>query len=291
MKVLKIIGMVLISIVMLAAAFYGYASYRVDQRLAQKYDVTPEAFSIPSDSASVAKGKHLVDIKGCRDCHGDDLGGKIFADELLLGTLAGPNLTHGKGGLPEQYATANWVKAIRHGLDSNNLPLIVMPSLETSRMSLDDLKAMIAYLSALPSIDNEMPDSKLGVMIKTMVYLDKIAVIPAEQIDHKTLLTTHSDTSSPEAFGKYLSTMCSGCHRENMKGGGPMAPGFPPVPDITFTGATGRWTEEQFKTALRTAKRPDGTTLDPNMPVQMTKYYSDEELHALYTYLRSPMNY
>lgn len=271
----------------MAGIFYAWASRSVNARLGQEYDVIPEALVIPTDSASIAIGKHLVDIKGCRDCHGDNMGGQVIANDLLLGTMAGPNLTHGKGGLPPGYKTENWVKAIRHGLDSNNYPLIVMPSLETSKMSKNDLQSMIAYLEDLPPVDNTVPESSFGLMIKTMVHLDAIDVIPAEKIDHKARLVADVDTSSPLHLGEYLSVMCSGCHRENFKGGPPMAPGFPPAPDITSTGATGRWTEGQFVTALRTAQRPDGTTLDPNMPVQMTKHYTDEELHALYTFLKT----
>jgi cytochrome c553 len=287
MKILKIIALVVGCLLLAATFFYLYASYEVDQRLAIPYDIVPEEFIIPSDSASIEKGKHLVDIKGCRDCHADNLGGKIFNDDILIGTLAGPNLTKGKGGVPANYSTANWIKAIRHGLDSSNHPLMVMPSLETSKMSQQDLTTMIAYLNTLAPVDNILPESKLGIMIKTMVHLRAIELIPAEQIDHKTPLAPSADISSPEKYGNYLAAMCSGCHHENMKGGDPMAPGFPPVPDLTSTGATGRWTQEQFNTALRTGKRPDGTILDPNMPVQMTKHYNDEELHALYTYLRS----
>ncbi|MBT1695953.1 c-type cytochrome [Fulvivirgaceae bacterium PWU4] len=287
MKILKVIGWVLAALVVMSTLVYLYASWQVDQRLAKQYNVAAEEFPIPTDSASIAKGSHLVDIKGCRDCHGDNLGGKIFADELLIGKLAGPNLTRGKGGIPDDYATLNWIKAIRHGLDSSNHPLMVMPSLETSKMSQEDLGAMIAYLNDLPPVDNSVPESKLGVMIKTMIYIGELDVIPAEQIDHTATLVKSMDTSSPVKYGKYLATMCSGCHHENMKGGPPMVPGSPSVPDLTATGATGRWTQEQFNTALRTGKRPDGTELDPNMPVQMTKHYSDEELQALYTYLKS----
>jgi mono/diheme cytochrome c family protein len=286
-KIIKIIGLVFGTLLSFGVLFYFYASYRVDQRLATKYDVTPEELVIPDDSASISKGKHLVDIKGCRDCHGDNLGGKLFNDDFFIGTLAGPNLTKGKGGLPADYPIANWVKAIRHGLDNNNYPLMVMPSLETSKMSKEDLQNMISFLRTLPLVDNALPESELGIMIKTMVHLDEIALIPAEQIDHNTLLIDSVDTTSPEAHGKYLSVMCSGCHHENMKGGDPMAPGFPPVPDLTSTGAAGRWTQEQFNTALRTGNRPDGTILDPNMPVEMTQHYSDAELHALYTFLKT----
>jgi mono/diheme cytochrome c family protein len=287
MKIIKIIGLVFGTLVSFGVLFYLYASYQVDQRLATKYDVTPEELIIPNDSASIAKGKHLVDIKGCRDCHGEDLGGKVFNDDVLIGTLVGPNLTKGKGGVVADYPIANWLKAIRHGLDSDNYPLMVMPSLETSKMSKQDLQNMISYLKTLPAVDNCLPESELGIMIKTMVHLDQIPLIPAEQIDHKSGLIDSVDVSSVSEYGKYLSVMCSGCHHENMKGGEPMAPGLPPVPDLTSTGAAGRWTQEQFNTALRRGKRPDGTMLDPNMPVQMTKHYSDAELNALYNYLRT----
>jgi cytochrome c553 len=287
MKILKITGIVLGAIIALAALFYVYASYQVNERLAKKYDVMPVTITVPTDSASIELGKHLVDIKGCRDCHGDNLEGKVIADDPILGKMAGPNLTRGNGGLPSDYPTENWVKAIRHGLDKNNLPLIVMPSLETSKMSEDDLSAMIAYLNSIAPVDNSFPKSELGIMLKAMTHLDQIQLIPAEQIDHQAALVKSVDVSSPEQLGKYLAVMCSGCHRENFKGGEPMAPGFPPVPDITSTGATGKWTQEQFNTALRTASRPDGTVLDPNMPVQMTKHYTDEELEALYVFLKT----
>jgi mono/diheme cytochrome c family protein len=277
----------LLSIVAIAGIFYSYASYSVNKRLNKEYDVTPEALVIPTDSASIAIGKHLVDIKGCRDCHGDNMAGKIIADNMLLGTVAGPNLTRGNGGLPLSYKIENWVKAIRHGLDSNNYPIMVMPSLETSKMSKEDMQSMVAYLENLAPVDNIMPKSSLGIMIKTMAHLDAIDVIPAEKIDHSAPMTANVNAASPGELGKYLSVMCSGCHRENFKGGPPMAPGFPPAPDITSTGATGHWSEEQFVTALRTAQRPDGTVLDPNMPVQMTKHYTDSELHALYSFLKT----
>ena len=287
MKVIKIIGLSLGVVVALAALFYAYASYRVDQRLARWYDISVEKLPITNDSAAIARGGHLVDIKGCRDCHGENLGGHVFADDALVGLLAGPNLTHGDGGLPGNFGTGNWIKAISHGLNSQGYPLMVMPSLETSKMSEEDLKDMIAYLETLSPVDNHVPESKLGIMIKALTFLGQLEIIPAEQIDHQAPLVKQVDTTSPEAFGGYLSTMCSGCHRADMKGGAAMAPGFPPVPDLTSTGAVGRWSLQQFSAALRTGRRPDGTLLDPNMPVQMTKHYSDAELKALYTYLKA----
>jgi cytochrome c553 len=286
-KILKVVGIVLASIGLIVFVFYIYASWQVDARLGKKYYIIPERFPIPSDSAAIAWGKHLVDIKGCSDCHGDDLAGKVFNDDALIGTMAGPNLTYGRGGLPHDYVTADWVRALKHGLNRENLPLIVMPSLETSKMSQEDMKAMIAYLNSLPPIDNIVPKSNLGIMMKVLVHLDQVPIISAEKIDHNSTLAINIDRSSPLVYGKYLAVMCSACHRDNMKGGEPMVPGLPSVPDLTSTGASGRWTQDQFNEALRTGKRPDGTALDPSMPWQMTKHYSDDELQALYTYFKS----
>src|SRR5690606_3981718 len=89
-------------------------------------------------------------------------------------------------------------------------------------------------------------------------------------------------------YGKYLSIACQGCHRENMKGGDPVGPGFPDVADISSTGNPGKWTTEQFVNTLRTGNTPEGKILNPkDMPWTMTKAYTDLELHALHLYLRS----
>ncbi len=286
-KFLKIVAAVFFSLISLVLMFYVYASYQVDQRLQTEYMVIPQEFPIPTDSLSWSNGKHLVDIKGCADCHGADLGGQVFHNDILVGKLAAPNLTRGAGGIPPDYSTGDWVRALKHGLDRNNHPLVIMPCVETSKMSEEDMKSMIAYLKSLPPVDNTVPKSKLGLMVTALASLNQVDVIPAEKIDHQQELIKSVDKSSPLQFGKYLSSMCSGCHRDHMKGGPPLAPGFPPVPDLTSTGATGRWTQQEFNTTLRTGTRPDGSMLDPNMPWQMTKHYSDEELQALYTYFRS----
>jgi len=286
-KFFKVTGIILSGLFLIGTAFHFYAAYEVNQRLQKVYTVTTEQFLIPSDSAAIAAGKHLVDIKGCMDCHGENMGGKIFADEFLLGTMAGPNLTRGKGGLPANYSTTDWIKAIHHGLSRENRPLMIMPSEENSKMSQEDLQNMIAYLMHLPAVDNEMPKSKLGIMINALAYFNQIDIIPAEKIDHKKPLIKEADKSTPAAYGKYLSAMCSGCHRQDMKGGPPMAPGFPPAPDLTSTGAVGKWTQLEFSTTLKTGVRPDGTNLDSSMPWQMTKYYKEEELQALYEYFKT----
>jgi hypothetical protein len=73
-----------------------------------------------------------------------------------------------------------------------------------------------------------------------------------------------------------------------MKGGPGLVPGQPPVPDITSSSNVGAWTEGQFMQVLRTGKTPSGHQMkSEDMPWTMTAKYSDKELGALHTFLRS----
>jgi mono/diheme cytochrome c family protein len=96
------------------------------------------------------------------------------------------------------------------------------------------------------------------------------------------------DTSNTLAYGKYLSIPCAGCHKPNLKGGEPVAPGFPVVRDITSTGRVAGWSEQEFLHTLRTGERPGDKPLNNEfMPWKMTAQYSDKELTSIYAYLKS----
>ena len=287
-KILKGIGWTLLTLIAFGFVFYAYISVNINKRLEKKYNVETTTLQISSDSLSLANGAHLVAIKGCNDCHGNRLEGKIMNDDGMFGLLVATNLTKGKGGLPSNYGTEDWIKSLKHGLNKDNEPLIFMPSHETTKLSEEDMKVIIAYMQQLPPVDNELPETDLGFLAKILGYLDQVPLIPAEKIDHNAALTKSIDRSSPIAYGKYLAVSCSGCHRDNMKGGDPLGPGMPPVPDLTSTGTTGNWTVEKFIQALRTGERPDGTVMDNNqMPWKMTSKYTDGELIALYEYFKS----
>jgi hypothetical protein len=80
---------------------------------------------------------------------------------------------------------------------------------------------------------------------------------------------------------------CRGCHGLKLSGGrvaGP--PGIPPASNLTPTGL-GNWSEADFEKALRTGKKPDGTIINDFMPWQLAGKMTDEELHAIWVYLKS----
>jgi len=262
--------------------------HQVQSRINQKYVVQAPVLKIRYDSAQLAYGERLTIVKGCRDCHGDDMGGKVFVDDPGLGLLIGKNLTKGKGGLPKNYSTEDWVLALKHGIRRDGKTLLFMPSYEFTHLSEEDMSAIIAYAQSLQPVDRELPDHNLKPLSYILTSLDKLPLIVAEKIDHSTELIKQVKSDVSVDFGKYLSTSCTGCHRPNMKGGDPIAPGFPVVPDVTSTGNVGKWTEDQFMTVLRTGKTPEGKEIDPkNMPWTMTAAYTETELKALYAYLKS----
>ena len=69
-------------------------------RLARTWDVDVGALDIPTDEATVERGRHLADaVTICTSCHGDDLGGGVILDEPMFATIYASNLTRGPGGV------------------------------------------------------------------------------------------------------------------------------------------------------------------------------------------------
>jgi len=136
---------------------------QVDGRLSMVYEVPVETIEVPTNQASIERGQHLVNtVLFCKECHGDDLGGKLQFNDPLTGRISARNLTRGKGGIGSEISDEGWVLAIRHGVDEDGTPLIEMPSESFNSLSDTDLGAIIAYLKSLPPVDNELPERRLG---------------------------------------------------------------------------------------------------------------------------------
>lgn len=287
-KILKITGIVLVAIILLLVGFYAKVYFSVENRRNKVYAFTAEEIPINADSATLAHGQRMIVAKGCNDCHGVDLGGKVFIHDPALGLLVASNLTKGEGGLSADYDNRDWILALKHGVRRDGKPLLFMPSHEYANLSEKDMAAVIAYCSQLEPIDRKLPENSLGPLGRILTDLDKLAMFPVEMIDHEKPLVKDVKEEVSPAFGKYLSIACQGCHKPTMKGGEAVAPGFPVVADITSTGNVGKWTAEEFIQTLRTGVTPEGKTLKPEeMPWTMTKAYTDTELKALHLYLTS----
>ncbi|WP_439555738.1 c-type cytochrome [Dyadobacter sp.] len=288
LKILKCAGIALGVVLIALAAFYGYIAVNMNDRMERTYHFEAEPLRITNDSATLARGRHLVAIKGCQDCHAADLAGKIMNDDTPVGRLVASNLTKGPGGLPADYNEADWINALRHGIGKDGKPLIFMPSHETTLLSEQDMSALIAYCSQVPAVNRSLPENAIGPVAMVMSFMGKMPLLSVEKIDHQKPMVASVDSVEGIELGKYLAVSCSGCHRPDMKGGEPLAPGFPPVPDITSSGHVGNWSAKQFVTTLTTGKTPEGHVLkNEDMPWKMTAQYTQTELASLYKYLRS----
>ena len=279
-----IAGLLLLLVVVSAAVLYGVS----ERKLLKRYEVTPAAITIPADSAAIERGEYLARaVTTCALCHADDGGGWLYADMGPMGVIAGPNLTRGRGGIGNDFSDADWVRAIRHGVRRDGTSLIVMPSEVFTHLSDADLGAIIAYLKQLPPVDREVPATRFGPMGRALLAAGKLNILVAPKT--KEVARASVAPQPTIEYGRYLADIsgCHGCHGYGLSGGrvaGP--PNLPPASNLTVTGL-GPWTEQDFVTALREGKRPDGTQLDEFMPWKVYRGMRDLELRALWLYLRS----
>ena len=287
-KIFKVIGIsigVIVGVIILA---YVVIYVDVRRRIAKTYDVNAEPIHIKYDSASLALGKRLVNTRACTECHGKDLAGSELVDDFLIGTFATKNLTRGKGGLPADFSVSDWVLAMKHGVRRDGKPLLVMPSHELSLMTETDMAAIIAYCSQIPPVDRESREFKIGPLGYVLSEFGLIPLLPAEMTDHQIKFAREIKRDVSAAYGKYLSTICTNCHGPNLKGGKSPVPGGKYVADISSTGNPGKWTHEEFITALHTGVTPEGKKLNPaEMPWTITKSFTEDELTALHMYLQT----
>lgn len=287
-RIFKVIGIVLGVLMSILISFFGYTYFDINRRADKSYDVVVKDIEIKYDSATLALGQRLVNTRACTECHGKDLSGATLNDDALIGKLVSKNITKGKGGLPDNFSVSDWVRAMKHGLNTEGKPLYLMPSHELSLLTESDMAAIIAYCTQLPPVDRDPGKFSLGPLGYILSEFGLIPLLPAEFTDHNRELTKDIKREVSVAYGQYLSTICQNCHGANFKGGESPVPGGKYVADITSTGNPGKWSHQEFITALHTGKTPEGKTLNPSeMPWTITKSYTEDELTALHLYLQS----
>lgn len=277
-------------IVLAVLALYIVSAMRFNKT----YSIAPEAITIPTDAAAIEHGKHLVTAIGkCGDCHGPNLAGKVFIDAPPAKLLSA-NLTAGKGGASGEFSDADWVRAIRHGVDPEGKPLLFMPAQEFYYFSDKDLGDLIAYVKSVPAVDNELPASEVRPLGRVLFLAGQLDLVPAELIDHTGPRPVTPEPGVTTQYGEYLAAVggCHGCHGPGLSGGPvpgtpPDDPDFPPAANITPGGKVADWSEADFIQAMRTGQRPDGSQIHPFMPWAAIGQMTDDELKATWAYVQS----
>jgi len=290
-KAFKVILGTLAGLIVILVGLGFFARGRSQAALGKTYAVTVRPLAIPADAATIGRGKHIAETRGCNDCHGHDYAGAKVIEDGAMGRLYGSNLTTGKGSKVAGFTDEDWVRAIRHGVGKDGRGLFIMPAVEYSHFSDEDLAAVIAFLKSVPPVDRDPVAPAYGPMTQILLTLAPEKMIAAAAIDHAHVAPPVSIAKAPTAeYGRYVATSCMGCHGANFSGGkiemGP--PDWPLAANLTphADGHLGKWTEQEFISVVRTAKRPDGTTLNPVMPAAFGGM-DDIELKALWAFFRS----
>jgi mono/diheme cytochrome c family protein len=155
--------------------------------------ISAAALAAPAAHAQtpVERGKYLVTIAGCNDCHTPGyflgspdktrfLGGSEVGFEIPgLGTFHGPNITPDK-----ETGIGNWTPAqILAALQTGSRPdgrllAPIMPWHAYASLSQSDASAIVAYLRSLPPVKNKVP-GPFGPNDKPTSFVMKIVPPPA----------------------------------------------------------------------------------------------------------------
>ncbi|HEX2091932.1 MAG TPA: hypothetical protein VHG28_05995 [Longimicrobiaceae bacterium] len=265
------------------------------------------SLSTVGDTAGlVERGEYLVrSVSVCGHCHAADpqrdpdgpLSGGFAFRNWRLGTIRAANLTPDSATGLGAWSEAEIVRAIRTGEDREGQVLApVMPYEWLHGMSDRDALAVARYLRSQEPVRNPVRNRpNLVYRVARLLFLGPERAPPG--------------TSSPRAptaeYGRYLADhvgLCADCHtprtgirstpdRDRLYAGDASPPGgFPANPaNLTPDSATGigRWSEADFLRTLRTGVNPGGDTLHPFMPWREYRRMSDDDLRALYRYLRT----
>jgi mono/diheme cytochrome c family protein len=263
------------------------------------------ALQMQDTAGLVARGEYIVrNVAVCGHCHAADpqknpdgpLSGGYAFKNWRMGTVRASNLTPDNETGLGRWSEAEIVRAIRNGEDrEGDLLTPVMPYEWFQGMSDRDALAIARYLKSLRPVRNlvENDHNFIYGIAKTFVL----------KVKSGTSRAAPQRGTTPK-YGEYLAnhvSLCADCHtprsgvqmqpqRDQLFAGDASPPeGFPANPsNLTPDEETGigRWSEADFIETIRTGKNPDGHDLNKFMPYPQMKRMTDDDLRAIYRYLR-----
>ncbi len=307
-KVLKILGVVVALVVVVALGGVGYLM------MAFPNVPPPAVVTLEPTPDRLARGKYLNDhVVGCTTCHTQRdwtrFSGPIKPELLGAGgepfSLGPAGVLYAKNITPA--AIGSWTdgelqRAVTAGVSRDGTPLFpLMPYPHFGAMAADDMHAVLAYVRTLRAIEGPVPPRTLNFPMNLIVRTIPAAAAPQPR-------------PSPDdkvAYGRYMtrSALCADCHS-------PIDDRGQPLPGRDFAGGTefletgyrvraanitpdadtgiGSWTEAQFIDKFKGFETPSLAVLSEterrqNTPMPWTAYagMTREDLGAIYAYLRT----
>jgi len=266
----------------------------------------PSPTGVPADFASadpIARGQYLALAADCAACH-TAKGGAPYAGgtafRLPFGTLWGPNITADKATGIGNWTDAQFIRAVREGIDDEGQRLYpAMPYAAYSQMTDADILAIKAYLFSLPPVAHTTPADNLKFPFnqRGLMAIWGAMFNPGERFQPR------PDRSPAWNRGAYLAEAmahCGDCHTprtlaqsldNRRKFAGAVAAGWMAY-NITphRLSGVGQWSDAELAQYLSTghangrgaANGPMGEAVDLSL-----SHLTPSDITALVTYLRS----
>ena len=304
-KLLKWLGIAAAAVVAVVAAVAGYIAVAPIPH----YPVVKVDFPVEIIPERVARGKRTVEML-CAGCHMDSTTGGLTGKQMLdvpmqFGEAWSLNITaHPVNGIGS-WTNGEIAYLLRTGIarDGRYTPpwMVKLPNLSD-----EDLRDIIAFLrsddplvAARDVANHESEPSFLTKLLCRMAF--RPFPYPAQEIEAPSL-------SDPVDYGRYLvdaKLQCFGCHSADFQTNDDLHPersagylgGGNAMPDLggklvhtanltpdEETGI-GRWTNDDFRRALKDGIRPDNRPL--RYPMVPFRPLTDEEMDAIFAYLRT----
>ncbi|HEY4173204.1 MAG TPA: cytochrome c [Rhodopila sp.] len=293
-RLIKIAGVIVVAVVVVAAGAVGWRLYDRDP------DVS--AADVPATPDLIARGAYLVQAADCAACHNIP-GGKPFAGgfafNLPFGTIYSTNITADKATGIGTWSDDDFVRALHRGIAKDGTHLYpAFPYASYTGLSRTDAVAMKAYLFSLPPVHAPARPNQLSFPFNqrwtlafwNLAFLD----------DHR----FHPDPglSPGENRGAYLATAlghCGECHTPRNLGfameigrqfGGAVAQGWHAYNITTDKDyGIGDWSDQQIADYLRfghaagrgSASGPMGEAVANSL-----QYLTSDDTRSLVQYLR-----
>jgi len=263
---------------------------------------SPVAPSAASAQSPLARGTYLMNgIVACGNCHTPQTPqGPVAGKELAGGTpfregfgvAYAPNITPDAETGIGKWTDEQIIAAIREGKRPDGTIIgAPMPIALYRDLSDEDVKAIVAYMRAVPPVANKVAKSEYKVPL------------PPAYGPPITAAVTAPPKSDKVAYGAYLAGPlghCIECHSSPGANGAPDFVNHLGAGGMSFNGPwgttvarnitptnLGTWLDSDIKKAITEGVRPGGERLKPPMAYGYYKNISRDDLDAVVVYLRS----
>jgi cytochrome c553 len=275
-RVLRWAGYVLAAILLVLLLFAAWVWFASSRVIGATHEARPERLEAAS-AAQRADAERQARILGCVSCHGEGLRGRMMFDGGPFARVWAPNLA----ALAPRISDQQLAQGIRQGIGHDGRALFVMPSPMYSRLSDQEVSALIGWIRSLPAEGEATPPIQWGPVGRVVMALGKLQPVMARMDEFRT--RQPFDTGPDQAAGRRIAAnVCSECHGADLSGGEP-APDIL-APDLSLVGA---YDAAQFTRLMRTGRPPNGRELGLMREIaeKDTRLLTDEEIAQLYAYL------